>query len=157
MNKKTNIIKITLWGLTVLIIALSVVIGFQIDTNKKLNIQIDALKEVNKSLEEDKVGNYVVLNFVDVDGTITPYLVDKTLELTIFEFLLTKDFSADDFESYDGENYYFKDSMTDVLELKDNENYYETNEWGGVIYTSLVVGLNKIKIDRNYTVIKTGF
>jgi hypothetical protein len=121
---------------------------------KRLEKQVENVKTVNQSLLDSSVSEYVVLNFVDIDGSITPYLVNKNLGMSIYDFLLTTpDFEDSDFGSFDGTNYYFNSStethITGVVELEDNPNYYDT-DWG-----FLIVGLQAIIINQNYTVVRS--
>lgn len=148
----TKIILGTLTALAFVLIGLTIFLSGKIN---QLNKQNKALKELNESyegfLDELGVDNYehfVFLTYIDLDGNETIYFVDKRLELSIYEFLLTKDFSVDDFASYDGTNYYFKDTMTDVLGL--DESYYDDYGW-------LEVGLQAIVIDDDYTVIRSKY
>lgn len=154
-TKKVLTVRIVLGVLTALVLVLGSLTFINYNKVDRLETQIETLKKVNESLEDSAVENFVVLNFVDLDGSITPYLVDKTLEISIYDFLLTTNkFKDSDFSSFDGENYYFNSSnpdvylKTDVLELQDDGNYYDL-EWG-----SLVVGLQAIILDQNYTVVR---
>lgn len=55
---------------------------------KRLEKQVENVKTVNQSLLDSSVSEYVVLNFVDIDGSITPYLVNKNLGMSIYDFYL---------------------------------------------------------------------
>ncbi len=156
-----RIVMVVLFGTTLTFGGLFIKSQKQLATSQD---QVTNLKELNESLNGflenigvDDYEDFVFITFIDIDGTETTYFVDKTLNLTIYDFLLTQNFDIDDFESYDGTNYYFKNALTDVLELKDNTDYYETSEWDGVIYTSLIVGLQAIVIDQDYTVVRSAF
>lgn len=157
-TKKVLIVRIILGVLTALVLLLGSLTIINYNKVNRLETQIVNLKTVNESLESSAIENFVVLNFVDLDGSVTPYLVDKTLEISIYDFLLTTNkFTDSDFASYDEVNFYFNSSTpnvfikTDVLELKDDEDYYDL-EWG-----SLVVGLQAIILDKNYTVVRDKF
>lgn len=154
MSKK-NIFKIVLSSLVMATLVLSGLLWVQTSKINRLNNQINVLKDINESLESNEVKNYVTLVYIDnIEDTITHYLVNKELEISIYDYLLTREeFTVDDFSSYDGDNYYFNNALTDVLELKNNEAYYETSEWG----TFMLVGLQAIILDQNYTVVRTGF
>lgn len=142
------------------LVALVLVLGSFVIINQakinRLEIQIDNLREVNDSLEQANIENFVILTVIDdIDEETVTYLVDKTLEMSIYDFLLTTNkFTDDDFSSLDGEHFFFTATTpmvyysTDVLELMDNDNYYTTDEWGSFLTT----GLNKITINQNYTV-----
>lgn len=142
---------------TLLIIILSIITLSNVSKINKLNKQIDTLKDVNEKLDNDIYENYVILTYIDKtkdDDYVKSYLINKNLDLSIYDFLLTtKDFTSDDFSSFDQKNYYFKDSMTDVLELKDNDTYYLENEYGN----TLVKGLQSVKLNKNYTVVKSKY
>lgn len=182
MSNKTRgiVLKSILIGLVTLVLVLGGVLIYTGTKISKQNDQIGTLQDVNESLSsslqdannkiddlleelgrepsESEKENYVVLTVIDEDGNHSVFVVDKRHELSIYDFLLTqKGYSVDDFQSYDGTNYYFANALTDVLELMDNTDYYLTEEWDGVEYTSLVVGLQAIVIDQDFTVVKTGF
>lgn len=154
MSKK-NIFKIVLSSLVMATLVLSGLLWVQTSKINRLNNQINVLKDINESLESNEVKNYVTLVYIDnIEDTITHYLVNKELEISIYDYLLTREeFTVDDFSSYVEDNYYFNNALTDVLELKNNEAYYETSEWG----TFMLVGLQAIILDQNYTVVRTGF
>lgn len=154
-TNKNLVVRIILGVLLALVLVFGSLTFVNYGKINRLNKQIDNLKEVNEALTEAAVENFVILTFVDIDGSITPYFVDKTLELSIYDFLLTTpDFTDSDFASYDEENYYFNTNevgvylKTDVLELQDDGNYYDL-EWG-----SLIVGLQAITLNKNYTVVR---
>lgn len=159
-TKKLLVVRIIFGVLVALVLVLGSLTVVSYNKNNRLNDQIDNLKELNESLTDTAVENFVILTLVDVDkeGAITavkPYFVDKTLDMSIYAFLLTTpDFKDEDFATYDNSNYYFNSTQdgvylkTDVLELQDNASYYD-QEWG-----SLVVGLQAVKITNNYTVVR---
>lgn len=154
-TNKNLVVRIILGVLLALVLTFGSLTVVNYSKINRLNTQIDNLKKVNESLTDAALENFVVLKFIDLDGSVTPYFVDKTLNISIYDFLLTTpDFTDSDFASYDGENYYFNTNevdvylKTDVLELQNDENYYDL-EWG-----SLIVGLQAIKLDKNYTVVK---
>lgn len=154
-KKKVLSLRIVLGALVALVLFLGTLTVVNYQKINRLETQVDNLKTVNQSLSDSEVSEYVVLNFIDFDGSITPHLVKKSLNISIYDYLLTlPSFDDSDFNSFDEKNYYFaalsatEYVQTEVLELKDNKDYYTTDEWGSF----LSVGLQAIKLDRNYTV-----
>lgn len=152
--QRKHVAQITLSILMLIIIAFSIFTIGELNKIKDLNEQIENLKDKIEHLEQEKEVKYVILTYIDKDKKeVKSYLVDKDINISIYDFLLTtKDFSLEDFDSWDQVNYYFKGSKTDVLELMENTDYYEIGE-----YTTLVVGLQAIKMKENYTVIKSSW
>lgn len=160
-EKKVLGLRILFGVLIASLLLLGVLTVLNIRKINRLEDQIDNLKLVNESLLDSSVDEFVILNFVDVDGSITPFQVNKNLGLSIYEFLLTTNlFSDDDFNSLDGEHFFFKNTAglasnqwieTGVLELEDNLKFYEHSEYGKM----LVVGLQKIILTQNYTVVRS--
>lgn len=160
-EKKVLTLRIIFGVLVASVLLLGALTVIKVLEVKRLEKQVENVKTVNQSLLDSSISEYVVLNFVDSDGTITPYFVNKNLNISIYDFLLTTpDFEDSDFSSFNGTDYYFagtnadgKYYKTEVKELEDNPNFYESSEWGN----SLVVGLQAIKINQNYTVIRSLF
>lgn len=159
-KKKVLFTRITLG----LLLALVLLFGSLTIVNQKkigrLETQIENLKDLNESLENSDIENFVVLNFVDIDGTIKPYFVDKTLNMSIYEFLLTtKDFKDSDFITHNDKDYFLGTDepltyiITDVVELQGNPDYYEIGDG----WQMLEVGLQDIIMDQNYTLVKSVF
>ena len=113
--------------------------------------------DINISLENEfiklksiKYATIIEKTKVSKDNNI--YLASRTTNVDLNNNYYYGEFSSLSSEGtlqYSDNSFYYKLSNDSSV-----KNYYETNERGGVIYTSLVVGLNKIKIDRNYTVIE---
>jgi len=150
--QKKHITQIISSLLMIIVISLSIVTISNINKINELNGQIDTLKDINEKLEEDDKKNYVILTYIDkTNDTVSSYLVNKNLDISVYDYLLsTKDFNVDDFASWDSENYYFDGFKTDVLELMNDEEYYEIGE-----YTTLVKGLQAVIMNKNYTVVKS--
>lgn len=160
MSKKTKVLslRIIFVVLIAMVLFLSTLTFLNIKKLNRLENQINNLRDTNEVLLNSSVSEYVILNFVDINGSITPYFVNKNLKISIYDFLLTtKDFKDTDFESFDSKNYYFSALSstefvkTEVTELKDNSDYYTEDEWGKF----LIVGLQAITLDRNYTVVRS--
>lgn len=159
-EKKVLFTRVIMGVLLALVLVLGTLTGLNQAKIKRLDKQIDNLKEVVSSLEQANIENFVILTVIDeIDDETVTYLVDKTLNMSIYDYLLTTTkFTDDDFDTYNDVDYYFSSGVvgvyyaTDVLELMDNPNYYETSEWDGVTYTSLIKGLQSIIMNSNYTV-----
>lgn len=157
--------------LVLILVATSAVLGgFIVKKQRDLTVangQIETLSDANKSYENaikellqtgktDKLES-VTLTVIELDNSETVFEVYLIANISIYDFLLLNGYNKSDFDTFDGTNYYFKNSLTDVNELKDNEDYYETSVWDGVTYVSLIVGLQDIIIDQNLTVVRSGF
>ena len=141
-------------GLTLTVISNN---GYKTQINNQ-NVIIERYEGILADvLGEDSEYETVFLTVIELDGSEKEIKVYVDLNLTIRDVLLLNGYTQDDFTSYDGINYYFVNSMTDVPELEDNSDYYESSEWEGVVYRNLVVGINFILMDQNYTVIRTGY
>lgn len=157
-EKRVLSLRIILGVLVASVLLLGTLTTLNVRQVGRLETQIDNLKKVNQSLIDSSVNEHVVLNVVDVDGSITPYVVNKNLGLSIYDFLLTTNkFSDSDFDSFDGTNYYFSALSpteyvkTEVIELENNPNFYSSDEWGSY----LTVGLQAIILNQNYTVVRS--
>ncbi len=153
-NKQKVLLTRIIYGLlVVLVIGLSV---FIVSLSRKVNLQnkeIADLKRLNASLEDDYVKNIATITIVDLEGKEKSYFVDKNLNISVYSFLISKDYTSDDFTTLDGIDYFYKNGMTDILELKENQDYYLTDEWGSFLY----VGLQAIIIDQDLTVVFSPF
>lgn len=157
-EKKVFSLKVVFGVLIASVFLLGALTFINLHQLNRLEKQIVNLKKVNESLLDSSISEYVVLNFVDIDGSITPYLVNKNLSISVYDFLLTTpDFTDSDFDSFDGENFYFaalsvtEYVKTEVIELEDNSNYYSQDQWGKY----LTVGLQAIILNQNYTIVRS--
>lgn len=165
----SNKVKMLITRIVILIlIATSIVLGgFLVKNHRELTLAENKIEDVNntnvayqeiiKELaatggKSDKLET-VTLTVIELDNSTTTFDVYLILNISIYDFLLLNGYSKNDFDSWDGANFYFKNSLTDVNELKDNSDYYDTDG----VYTSLVVGLQDIIIDQNLTVVRSGY
>jgi len=88
-EKKVLTLRIIFGVLVASVLLLGALTVIKVLEVKRLEKQVENVKTVNQSLLDSSVSEYVVLNFVDIDGSITPYLVNKNLGMSIYDFLLT--------------------------------------------------------------------
>ena len=151
MKKMRIVLSVTL----TLALVLAIIAIHQSNQIKGLRDQVELLQRLSpiKSFDdEDVYSNYInifdeevyILTYEDdVEGKVLYFIIDKDLEVTMYDVLLTR-FPAEYFSSWDGENYYFEGAMTNVDGL--DETFYD--EWG------LIKGLQAILINDNFTVEK---
>ncbi len=159
-EKKVLFTRVIMGVLVALVLVVGALAGLNQAKINRLEKQIENLKDVNSSLEQARIENFVILTLIDeIDDEVVTFLVDKTLNMSIYDYLLTTDkFTDSDFDTHNDLDYYFSSGQigvyyaTDVLELMDDPDYYETSEWDGITYTNLVKGLQSIIINSNYTV-----
>lgn len=162
MKNRVNVVRSILATLLLVVVLLGSLLvvnnGKRVDLQERIDTQQDQIKELEDKISELDV-EYFTLTVVETDGSEEEIKVyDIYTEMTIMDALVSSGtYEESDFVSYDGINYYFKDTMTDVNELKEDTDFYETSEYNGVTYTSLIVGLNNIPADQDYTIERTSF
>lgn len=173
---KRNGFKALVFGLAAVILALVLVVTKGRMDIRKLRRENQTIIESNKKYDEllkdfvklvkdkdltdeDDILKEVTLTFVSFGEEVLEVSVFVVLEMSIMDVLIMNGVDESMFgDSYPGfTDRYFKKGFTGVKELEDNPDYYsEESEWDGVIWPpSLMVGLNNIIVDQDFTVVQS--
>ena len=153
-TSKKSVFNAVLAALVLLFAVLTALFAVVLNKNANLEKQVKSQNEtINDLIDrvDEYENDYVFITVINTNGTASVYKSYIDLELSIMEVLLINGYLQNDFTSYDKENFFFADVLTDVIELKGNPEFYEDNEYGG----TLLVGLNNIPANREYTIVRT--
>lgn len=138
---KTNLIKITMGILLIILFCITFLFVDKINENKLLKEENNYLSEVLES-NEDLISLVVIVE----DNA---YSISAKENSNLLSILISSPyFDEDDFITYNQENYYFKNNMTDVIGAPDEA--YTTDEWG----TFFTFGLEQVLLKKGMIVVR---